>query len=72
VSNESTANIEQRMFNEKQAARFLGLAVQTMRRWRYQGDGPRYRKLRGAVRYDLADLCAFIEKAPTSGKRTNR
>jgi predicted DNA-binding transcriptional regulator AlpA len=50
-----------RLLNEREAAQELALSVETLRRWRWAGKGPRYCKLEGAVRYDTADLAAFIE-----------
>jgi predicted DNA-binding transcriptional regulator AlpA len=49
------------LVDEKEAAAILGTAVQTLRNWRWQGEGPRVRKI-GArlVRYHRADLLAFI------------
>ncbi len=53
----------QPLVNETETARILGLSVKTCRRWRWSGKGPRYLKIGGAVRYDPADLEAFIEGA---------
>jgi hypothetical protein len=56
-----------------QAARFLALAPQTLANWRVSGHGPAFLKLGGAVRYDLADLRAFLDQqrhgqaAPANG-----
>ena len=49
------------LMNEREAAKRLGLRVSTLRRWRWAGKGPSFLKIGGAVRYDLADLEAFIE-----------
>ncbi len=51
------------LMTETEAARLLGLKVATLRRWRWAGKGPRFLKLGGAVRYDPADLEAFIEQS---------
>ena len=48
---------------ETETARLLCLKVATLRRWRWAGKGPRFLKLGGAVRYDPADLEAFIEQS---------
>lgn len=55
------------LVNEHEAARLLGLSVKTLRRWRWAGRGPRFLKLGAAVRYDPADLAAYIE----AGRRTS-
>ena len=49
------------LVNEAEAAHMLSLSVKTLRRWRWAGKGPRFLKLGAAVRYDPADLTAFIE-----------
>jgi hypothetical protein len=51
-----------RVFRPKAAAEYLGVAVQTMARWRVEGRGPRYAKLGGAVVYSLRELDQFIER----------
>ena len=55
------------LLNEKAAAARLGLSHRTLQRWRVTGDGPRFRKLNTAVRYDERDLDAFAE----AGARTS-
>ena len=52
-----------RLRNEYHAAETLGLSVKTLRRWRWVGRGPVWRKIGAAVRYADADLAAFIEAA---------
>jgi hypothetical protein len=49
------------LVNETEAARILGISVKTAGRWRWAGKGPRFVKVGACVRYDLADLEAFIE-----------
>ncbi|MBW1726606.1 MAG: helix-turn-helix domain-containing protein [Deltaproteobacteria bacterium] len=49
--------------NEKFAAAFNGVAVQTMRNWRHQGRGPAYLKLGSRVVYLLEDLKRFREES---------
>lgn len=53
------------LLNESQAAKVLGVQMPTLRRWRWAGEGPTYFKVGRAVRYDPADLTAFI----AAGKR---
>lgn len=46
--------------NEHQAAKFLGVSVATMRRWRVNGKGPQFLKQGGwLVRYRIPDLEEF-------------
>ena len=47
---------------EKETAKFLGVAVQTLRNWRHLRKGPPYVKLGRAVRYRDNDLNVYIEK----------
>ena len=54
--------IHEPLMNETETAQFLGnLKVPTLRKWRWSGKGPRFLKIGGAVRYDPADVRAFIE-----------
>ncbi len=55
------------LVTETEAAAILGARVQTLRNWRWRGEGPRFRKVgQRMVRYHRADLAAFIEAG--SGK----
>ncbi|MDA3913117.1 helix-turn-helix domain-containing protein [Oleiagrimonas sp.] len=50
------------LIDERKTAAILSVSVQTLRNWRWRGDGPRWRKLgKRVVRYHRADLAAFIE-----------
>ncbi len=49
------------LVNETEAAAILGLSVKTLRCWRWAGKKPRFLKLGSAVRYERAELAAFIE-----------
>lgn len=49
------------LLNEHEAASRLGLAVATLRRWRWSGHGPRFAKIGRAVRYDPVELRAYID-----------
>jgi len=51
------------LIGEHEAARVLGMAVGTLRRWRWAGQGPSYVKMHGAVRYSREDLHRFIEES---------
>jgi len=58
------ADPHQRLLNEHEAAAYLGLAVATLRRWRWSGDGPNHVKLGpakgAAVRYTPQALADFV------------
>jgi predicted DNA-binding transcriptional regulator AlpA len=55
------------LINETEAARRLGLAVSTLRRWRWQGNPPQFVKIGSAVRYDPI----VIDDLITSGIRNS-
>ena len=47
----------------KAAADYLGLSANTLHRWRWSGDGPRFRKFGRSVRYARTDLDTYAENA---------
>ena len=50
------------LLTDVELAELLGASLQTIRNWRWRGDGPRYVKLGGRmVRYRPEDVRAFIE-----------
>ena len=49
------------LLKEAEVASILSVEVATLRRWRWAGRGVRWIKLGSAVRYDPADIAAFIE-----------
>ena len=53
------------LVGEMAAAEILCLSVRTLRKWRWDGNGPGFIKLGKAVRYSTDDLRAFVE----AGKR---
>lgn len=54
------------LLNVDQAALYLSVSASTLNHWRSDGKGPRFVKLcgstRGAIRYRLADLRAYVEQ----------
>lgn len=54
------------LLKSKAVAEILSLPEGTLRYWRKIGVGPRWIKLEGSIRYDLADVLRYIE----SGRRT--
>jgi predicted DNA-binding transcriptional regulator AlpA len=71
------ADPNERLLTEHEVAERLGLAVSTLRRWRWSGGGPEFCKLgsaRGsAVRYSPAALTEFVTaglRASTSDAET--
>lgn len=51
----------QRFYTTKDAATYLGLAQRTLQKYRVDGSGPKFRKVRGHSFYDVADLDAWVE-----------
>lgn len=49
---------------EFEAAEVLNLSVRTLRRWRFVGRGPQFRKLGASVRYPVADLLEWVNASP--------
>ena len=54
---------------DREAAKFLGLSVATLRAWRLQHRGPRFVRFGRAVRYLLSDLELFIEASAIDPRR---
>jgi len=58
----NTTNIPT-LLNELQAAEILNIKATTLRRWRWEGIGPNFRKIGSSVRYSPDDINSFIESA---------
>ena len=57
----STA-LDDRLIDEKEAARFLCYSVRALQNWRHRGGGPRFVKVSArSVRYRKSDLLMWIE-----------
>jgi predicted DNA-binding transcriptional regulator AlpA len=54
--------ILRKALDEKQTARIMGVAVQTLRNWRHQRKGPSYIKMGRSVRYQLNDIQEYLDK----------
>jgi len=51
------------LMRETEAARLLGLSARTLQKWRWNGRGPKFLRLNGAVRYARSDLENFVASA---------
>lgn len=58
------------LISTRDAADYVGLSEQTLANWRYLNRGPRWFKVGGRVKYDVADLDAWIEAGAVDGDRT--
>ena len=54
---------DDRRMSRKEAAEFLDLSEQTLRKWACQRRGPAFVRLGRAVRYSLADLRDFLDRS---------
>lgn len=49
-----------RLLNTDEASQILGLAKNTLERWRTFGTGPRYFRIGRTIRYKLSDLESYV------------
>jgi predicted site-specific integrase-resolvase len=49
-----------KVMNEHEAAKLMGVQVQTLRNWRSLRKGPPYLKLGSSVRYSEDDVVAYL------------
>jgi predicted DNA-binding transcriptional regulator AlpA len=57
--------------NEKQLAQKLRVSVGTLRLWRAEGKGPRFRKVgEQLVRYSAVDINHWLSRRPSGGEKT--
>lgn len=66
----SEAIPERRFINETQLSELTGVAVGTWQKKRVVGGGPPYRKIGGAVRYDVGEVLQWIDAGTRGGKAT--
>ena len=51
------------LLTAKQAARYLSISTKWLANQRWQGTGPKFIRVGGAVRYRMSDLEQFLEEA---------
>lgn len=51
-----------RWITEKEASQIMGIAIQTLRNWRFKRVGPPYAKVSKAVRYRVDEVVDFMER----------
>jgi hypothetical protein len=58
---------DERILNEQEAAKFIGVTVHALRAWRWRkADGPTYLKLGSCVRYRQRDLATYLKSREVS------
>jgi hypothetical protein len=65
--NAGAGGVPRRWVSEAEIGGYLGVSVRTLQSWRMRGQGPTYRKLCGAVRYDLQACEQWAESQPGGG-----
>ena len=56
-----------KLLNDHALAELCGFGVETVRRWRLRGQGPRFIKIGAMVRYRASDVQAWLESRPCGG-----
>jgi len=56
------------LLDEKELARLIRVSIGTLRFWRINGKGPRYRKVGQLVRYAPSDVNEWLNSRPTGGE----
>ena len=51
------------LLTAKQAARYLSISTKWLANQRWQGTGPKFLRVGGAIRYRVSDLEQFLEEA---------
>lgn len=59
--------IARRYVSEAELSAYSGIAQRTLQGWRLRNIGPPWRKLQGAVRYDLSAFDDWYQSCPGSG-----
>jgi len=62
------SGLPKRFYSEKEIAIYAGLAVRTLQAWRFRSTGPPWKKLQGAVRYDLMAVDQWLAGQPGGGQ----
>lgn len=61
ASRSGKEQLRQKLFSDKEAANYLGVAASTMRNWRYTGTGPTYGRVGRLIKYRKEDLDEYYE-----------
>ncbi len=55
------------LLSDAELAKYLGVSVAALRKWRVNGTGPRWIKLGALVRYRLSDVHEYLDNCPSGG-----
>jgi predicted DNA-binding transcriptional regulator AlpA len=67
-SRESGEPTIQTLLDERDVARWIRVSVATLRYWRGEGKGPRYRKVGQLIRYAPSDVQDWLNTRPAGGE----
>ena len=67
IETEVTVVMKERYLTEIQVAERTHISLATLRRWRLENRGPKYRKFGSLVRYDEDELSRWEEAQPFGG-----
>jgi predicted DNA-binding transcriptional regulator AlpA len=56
------------LLNERQLSRLIAVSIGTLRSWRSDGKGPRFRKVGQLVRYAPSDVNEWLSRRPSGGE----
>jgi predicted DNA-binding transcriptional regulator AlpA len=62
--------MSEQYLNEFQVAERTNISLATLRRWRLESRGPKFRKFGSLVRYDKEELALWVRSRPTGGEDT--
>jgi predicted DNA-binding transcriptional regulator AlpA len=71
-SRETGESAIQTLLDERDVARWIRVSVATLRYWRGEGKGPRYRKVGQLVRYAPSDVQDWLNSRPAGGEEVSR
>jgi hypothetical protein len=67
TSEGGAGSVSRRFYTERDLAAVLGVSVKTVQGWRFRSQGPPWRRLCGAVRYDVVEFENWVAAAPGGG-----
>jgi predicted DNA-binding transcriptional regulator AlpA len=68
-SNRGESSMDNDFLTEQDLSERLHISLGTLRRWRLESRGPKFRKLGTLVRYGEYDLSQWMESQPSGGTR---